>query len=31
MNTSWSDEDSKDSQNEEEDLAGNVAFTGYVK
>ena len=30
MNTSWSDEDSKESQNEEEDLVGNVIFTGYL-
>ena len=30
MNTSWSDEDSKDSQNKEEDLVGNVAFASYL-
>ena len=30
MNTSWSDEDSEDSQNEKEDLVSNVDFTGYL-
>ena len=30
MNTSWSDEGSENSQNEEEDLIGNVAFFGYL-
>ena len=30
MNTSWSDEDSEDNQNKEEDLIGNVAFTNYL-
>ena len=29
-NSSWSDENSEDSQNEEEDLVGNVVFVGYV-
>ena len=30
MNTSSSDEDSEDSQNEEKDLVGDVAFAGYL-
>ena len=30
MNTLWSDEDSEDSQNKEEDLVGNVTFPDYL-
>ena len=30
INTSWHDEDSKDSQNDEEDLLCKVVFAGYL-